>query len=80
MEGYCRVLGHYIPFKYCRTQQNGIPCAKILDCFHERIPIQEFIDAHYGESEKKNIFKEPAPKIHSIIELIEKAKARSTKT
>jgi len=80
MEGYCRMLGHYIPFKYCRTQQNGIPCRKILDCFYERIPIQKFIDAHYSKVEKSNIFQDPAPKIHSIIELIEKAKARSIKT
>jgi hypothetical protein len=77
MEGYCRMLGHYIPFDYCRTQQNGNPCSKILDCYHERIPIREFIESHYSEKEREGLFKESAPKISSLIELIEKAKARS---
>ena len=75
--GYCRMLGHYLPFKYCRTQQNGLPCAKIFDCHFERIPIQEFIDKHYSEQEQAQIFKKQTPKMHSIIELIEQAKRRT---
>ena len=73
---YCRMLGHYIPFKYCRTQQNGMPCAKILDCHFERIPIQEFINKHYSEAEQTTIFKQQPPKMTSILQLVAQAKAR----
>ncbi len=76
LDGYCRMLGHYIPFRYCRTHQNGLPCKKILDCYFERIPIQDFIETHYTDEEKKTIFQESSPKMHSIIELIEQAKRR----
>ncbi len=78
LNSYCRMLGHYIDFSYCRTQQNGLPCAKILDCHFERIPIQEFIDKHYSASEQAEIFKQQTPKLHSILEMIEQAKARQS--
>jgi len=76
INGYCRTLGHHIPFKYCRTLQNGLPCAKILNCFFERFPIQEFIDNHYSEQQKSQIFKIQEPKLNSILELIAQAKNR----
>jgi hypothetical protein len=33
---YCRILGHYLSFSYCRSCQEGAPCFKILDCWFER--------------------------------------------
>ncbi len=78
MSDYCRMLGHHIPFKYCRTANNGIPCAKILDCNFERIPIREFIESHYSDEEKEKIFSPAKQKIATIYELIEKAKNRNT--
>ena len=79
LEGYCRMLGHYLPFKYCRTQQNGIPCSKILDCYFERIPIQDFIDKNYSEEEQKSIFVQHTPKLNTILDLIQKAKEKTAK-
>ncbi|MBU3914041.1 hypothetical protein KKA14_00730 [bacterium] len=76
MDNYCRILGHHIPFKYCRTSNNGIPCAKILDCNFERLPIKEFVDSNYTDEEKEMIFAPVKQKIVSIYELIEKAKNR----
>jgi hypothetical protein len=76
LNAYCRMLGHYIPFRYCRTQQDGLPCAKILDCHFERLPIQNFIDNHYSPEERNKMFKQQMPKLTSILDLIEQAKAR----
>ncbi len=72
---YCRMLGHYLPFKYCRTQQKGLPCAKILDCHFERIPVQEFIDTHYGKTEQTIIFQQQPAKLTTILDLVAQAKA-----
>lgn len=73
-EGYCRMLGHYVPFKYCRTVTNMLPCYRILDCWFERLPIEEFVAAHYTAEERGKIFRQPKSKLSSIIEIIERVK------
>lgn len=70
---YCRSLGHYVPFRYCRTVNNGLPCRKIRDCWFEKIDIDGFIAEFYTESEQKQIFALPEEKISSLIDLIRKA-------
>ncbi len=73
-EGYCRMLGHYVPFKYCRTVKDGLPCHRVLDCWFERLPVEAFIAANYSEDEQKKIFEQPQPKIASLLEIIKRAK------
>jgi hypothetical protein len=73
-EGYCRTLGHYVPFIYCRTMKDGVPCHRILDCWFERFPVDEFLKAHYSQEEIASILEPPRPKISSLIDLIEKAR------
>lgn len=73
-EGYCRMLGHHVPFRYCRTMKSDLPCHWILDCWFERIPVEEYIKTYYNEEERLKIFERPKPKIESLIEIIERAK------
>jgi len=77
LNNYCRMLGHHIPFHYCRTVQNGLPCSKILDCHFERLPIQQYIAEYFSEEQQALIFKQPEPKINTLMELIARAKNRS---
>lgn len=70
------MLGHEVPFSYCRAAQNGLPCFKILDCWFEKIAVQEYLDLHYSAEEQENILKKPAPKVNTLLDLIEKAKNR----
>jgi hypothetical protein len=71
---YCRSLGHYVPFRYCRTVGDGLPCAKIKDCWFEKIDIEGFISDNYTESERERIFAPPSEKISTILDLIQKAR------
>ena len=71
----CRMLGHDVPFRYCRTG-NGRPCSKIFDCWYERMPVEDFIRRHYSQEEIDQILSPPKPKIVTLVELIEKAKGR----
>jgi len=71
---YCRTLGHYVPFRYCRTVNNGLPCRKIKDCWFEKIDIVLFITENYTESEQEQIFAPPPEKISTILDLINKAR------
>lgn len=73
-EGRCRMLGHGVPFKYCRTVNEGLPCRKVLDCWFELFPVVEFIKSCYTGKEINEFLAPPGPKIESIISLIEKAK------
>jgi hypothetical protein len=71
---YCRGLGHYVPFRYCRTVSDGLPCSKIKDCWFEKIDIARFISDNYTEPEQKRIFAPPPEKISTILDLINKTR------
>jgi len=77
---YCRRLGHWITFNYCRQENTGLPCRKIADCWFEKLKIKEFLKKNYKEEEISYIFEHSKPKLTSIVELIEQAKKRSDKT
>lgn len=71
---YCRRLGHYVPFKYCRMINEGLPCSRIMDCAFEKFPVQEFLKENYTEEELEKIFLPPENKISSLVDLIERAR------
>jgi hypothetical protein len=70
---YCRSLGHYVPFRYCRAVNNDLPCRKIMDCWFEKLDIRLFIVSHFTEAQQKQIFSPPPEKIPTILDLIKKA-------
>jgi len=71
---YCRMLGHHVPFKYCRTVNDSLPCRKIKDCWFERMDIEHFIGEKYTDNETGRIFAAPSQKITALIDLINKVK------
>ena len=71
----CPRLGHQLVFSYCRSENNGLPCFKVLDCWFEHFNVQEYLTAELEPEEWKNIVNRPGPKkVQSLIELIEQAK------
>ena len=46
-EIYCRALGDFINFSYCRAPGAQEPCPRILDCWVGRLPIVEFLKENY---------------------------------
>lgn len=69
-EWYCRMLGHALPFKYCRTMQDGLPCRRILDCWYELLPIKEFVAANYTEEEQAAIFTPAKSRMDTVLETL----------
>jgi hypothetical protein len=53
-----------------------LPCSKVLDCWFQQFPIEEFISEHYSEEEYKKIFEPPQSKISSLTEILEQAQQR----
>ena len=75
-EGYCKILGHFLTFDYCRTVNKGLPCNKVLDCWFQHFPVQEFICKSYSKEDQKKIFEAPKSKIVSLAEILEQAQQR----
>jgi hypothetical protein len=71
----CRLLGHQVPFHYCRSSNQNLPCHKIMDCWWGRMDIETYLKENFTPDElNRSVFVEPKPKIASLVELIEKAK------
>ncbi len=75
LEQYCRMLGHEIRFGYCRLQPEGRPCRRIVECWQGRLDITDFLKKRCSDEEIREILAPPKPKVTSILELIERARA-----
>ncbi len=76
----CRKLGHLIYFLYCRRENSGLPCTKIIDCWYEYFPVEEFLRVELTEAEWREVFGKPQkPKVLSLVELIEQAQRKTGK-
>ena len=75
-EGYCRILGHYLRFSYCRSCQEGHPCFKILDCWFEKFDVRQFIEENYTAAEIEQFLQPPKPKTQTLLTLIQQAQKR----
>jgi len=74
-EGYCRMLGHRLPFRYCRSANDELPCRKIMDCWYDVFPVLEFLAANYSEDELNAAFgARPKTRMATIIEIINRAR------
>jgi hypothetical protein len=75
LEIRCRLLGHQVPFHYCRGSNRDLPCRKIMDCWWQRIEIEAYLKEHFTPEElNRSVFAKPKSKMDSLIELTEKAK------
>jgi hypothetical protein len=68
----CPRVGGEVNFRFCRSENNMLPCRFIVGCWQGQIDINEFLSAHYSEEELARIFAPPKPKIESLVGLIEK--------
>lgn len=75
-EGYCRMLGHFLTFSYCRSMNKGFPCGRVLDCWFQTFAVQQFINDHYSAEEQKIIFTPAKSKVLTLAEILEQAQQR----
>lgn len=73
----CPRLGHQISFSYCRSENKGLPCFKILGCWQDRFLVEEYLREILTPDEWEKTFEsQKVPKLLSLVELIEEAKRR----
>ena len=69
----CPRVGGEVNFRYCRFENNMLPCRWIVGCWKMYLDINKFLAEHYSREELDKIFVPPRPKIESLVDLIEKA-------
>jgi len=74
IQQYCRMLGHKVPFAYCRSMNSKLPCRNTLDCWKNIFAIEEFVDLHFSKEEISFFLEPPKPKLAQIFEIMTKAK------
>lgn len=71
----CPMLGGEVPFRYCRTLTEELPCRKIIICWEFRIEIGKFLGDHYSLDQIQKALAPPTKtRLETILELVEKAK------
>jgi hypothetical protein len=75
-EGYCKILGHFLTFDYCRSSNKSLPCAKVLDCWFRQFPVEKYIAENYSPEEHAKMFEPPKSKVLSLTEILEQAQKR----
>ena len=71
----CPQLGGEVPFNYCRTVYEGLPCRKIILCWEFRLEIGKFLKEHYSIDDIQRALAPPTKtRVETLLELIEKAK------
>jgi hypothetical protein len=71
----CPMLGGEVPFRYCRTLNDELPCRKIIICWEYRMEIGKFLGDHYSIDQIEKALAPPTKtRLETILELIEKAK------
>jgi len=77
----CRKLGQLIHYGYCCRENQGLPCARTLDCWYPFFNVAEYLRGVLSSEEWAVAFTTPAqPKLLSLVEMIERAQKNVNKT
>lgn len=77
-EARCRMLGHEVPFSYCRKLQGDYPCRNVANCWFERFDVMDFLKMHFTEEEIQKFLTPAKPRMQTLIEMIEQARQRTS--
>ena len=72
----CPMLGHEVPFSYCRQPGAHTPCRKIFDCWWQTFDVVGFMREHHTEEEIQRILTPRNDKRVSLVELIRRAQKK----
>ena len=70
----CPMLGHDVPFSYCRAPASDLPCRKVFDCWWETFDVEAFVRRHFGEEAIGRLLAPRPDKAATLVDLIAKAR------
>ena len=77
---YCRKLGHFLNFDYCRREELNYPCRAIRSCWMENFDIDQFLNDNFSKNDISYLFTPAPPKMSRIVELISAVQQKSENT
>lgn len=69
----CPRLGGDVPFKYCRTKDDDLPCDHVLVCWWDRFDVADFIGRHLSAADIARLLGPQRRKLASLVKLIRQA-------
>jgi len=73
----CPQLGGEVPFRYCRKLNEGLPCARLVSCWHTVFNVGAFLERHYDPAQLEAAWNRPRPeKMAQLVELVQRAKGK----
>jgi len=73
----CPKLGDEMTFSYCRRESGELPCARIITCWQAAFDVTDVLKSVLSPDQwARFISAKPKEKALSLVELIEKAKAK----
>ena len=70
----CPRVGGEVNFKFCRFENNMLPCRWIIGCWQNYMDVNRFLADNYSNEDLAQIFAPPKSKVESLLGLVEKAK------
>ncbi len=71
----CPRLGHQVSFQYCQKEAMGLPCSRALICWEPWTEAIDCLRRQLSQEDWDRCFNTPpAPKMVTLLELIEQAK------
>jgi hypothetical protein len=74
---YCRLLGHSVPFRYCRQASSPLFCRHIIGCWSDFFEVSAYLHEHFSEEQIRKALQPPPPKMVALLDLIEKAQQKT---
>jgi len=70
----CPMLGGPVHFGYCRTVNDRLPCARVLECWIQTLPLVEFLKTNYTPDEiQRALSTKPKGRLDRMMEAVENA-------
>jgi len=70
----CPKLGGSVTFEYCRTLNDGLPCATALGCWAGRFDVVSFLESNYSPEQLQRTLTARRGRLALILEAIEQAR------
>ena len=70
----CPRLGQEITFRYCRNENQGLPCRKIVFCWGHRFDVLGHLRVHFDADVIESLGEPPPDKRRSLADLIKRAR------
>ena len=67
MHPRCPPLGGEVPFRHCRTTNQGLPCHRIVMCWLDRVDMTAFLRTYYTPEEIERMSQRPESRLDILL-------------